>query len=95
MAGQLIRDMTTKWKPKDYADKFTDAIHALVARKVKAGKTKSIEPFEEAPEGGSTSNVVDLMALLKRSLGTRQGGVRGNQRKAARTAVKNPARKRA
>src|SRR5215470_13754503 len=30
MAGQLIHDMTRKWDPENYTDKFTDAIHALV-----------------------------------------------------------------
>ena len=33
MAKQLIADMTGKWKPDAYTDKFTPAIHALVAKR--------------------------------------------------------------
>ena len=73
MAGQLIKDMTQKWKPEAYADRFTDAIHELIARKVKAGKTEKVEPIEEAPDDLGASNVVDLSVLLKNSLGLRKG----------------------
>ena len=69
MAQQLIGEMTSKWKPADYQDDFTSAIHTLVAKKAKAGKTASVKPLEEAPEGETASNVVDLTELLRRSLG--------------------------
>jgi len=107
MAGQLIKDMTEKWKPEAYADKFTDAIHELIARKVKAGKTEKVEPIEEAPEGTAESNVVDLSELLKNSLGARKGSASAAPAKAAKktpatkaaakhaTAKKTAARKRA
>ena len=95
MARQLINGMTKAWNPKNYADKFTGAIHELVARKLKAGKTEKVEPFEEAPEGAA-SNVVDLMALLKRSLGTRGRHGTSDKAPAGRSATKRPAaRKRA
>ena len=45
---QLVRDMTGKWNPDDYADKFTTAIHALAAQRVKAGKTEKVTPLEDA-----------------------------------------------
>jgi DNA end-binding protein Ku len=67
MAAQLIRQMTAAWKPEAYAENFTGAIRALVARKAKAGKTETVEPLEEAP--GRPGNVIDLMAVLKQSLG--------------------------
>jgi DNA end-binding protein Ku len=72
MAGQLVKEMTQKYKPEDYADRFTDAIHQLIARKVKAGKTEKVEPLEEAPEGVGATNVADLSVLLKNSLGLRK-----------------------
>jgi DNA end-binding protein Ku len=71
MARQLINDMTHKWKPDDYADRFTASIKALAAQRVDAGKTEKVTPLEgDAPEAGA-SNVVDLTELLKRSLDTR------------------------
>lgn len=92
MAKQLIADMTTKWKPDAYADKFTHAIHALVAKRQKAGTTEKVEAMEDTSE--STSNVIDLTALLARSL--KRG--HGEDAKASRSSEKSPgkaARKRA
>jgi DNA end-binding protein Ku len=76
MAGELIEGMTEKWQPERYADRFTDAIEELLARKVKAGKTEKVEPLEEAPEGLEGTNVIDLAELLKKSLGQRGAGAR-------------------
>ena len=97
MAGQLIKDMASKWKAEDYADKFTAAIHALVSKKVKAGKTEKVEPLEEAPEGIAKSNIIDLTELLKNSLGKRTTPVKRASAKgsAKRPAPKQPTRKRA
>ena len=81
MAQQLIDDMTVAWKPDAYADKFTDAVHALVEKRVRAGETEAVEPMEEAVPAGS--NVIDLTRLLSESLG-------GHKR---RTASAAPARK--
>ena len=67
MARQLVRSLTQKWKPDAHEDRFTQAIHALVARRVKAGATEQVEPLEEAVEA-PPSNVIDLADLLKKSL---------------------------
>ena len=68
MARQLIDDMTGAFDPEKYSDRFTDAVHALIRKRVAAGKTAEVQqPLEEA--GAATaSNVVDLTELLKRSL---------------------------
>ena len=81
MASQLIKGMTKKWKPENYADTFTDAIHGLIARKMKAGKGRRVKPIEQVPDGGTQSNVIDLTALLKNSLSR-------SQRAPAKAAVK-------
>ena len=72
MAGQLIGELTRHWKPDDYEDRFTESIHALIRAKVKAGDTEQVTPMEHVEEGESRSNVVDLAALLKQSLGQRR-----------------------
>ncbi len=86
MARQLISDMTGKWQPKDYADKFTAAIHALAARRVKAGKTEKVTSLEDESQAPA-SNVVDLTELLKKSLETRKSPA------GRATAAPAPARK--
>ena len=68
MATDLIGSMTTRWKPGAHAETFTAAIHALVAKRAKAGATEKVDPIEQAADE-STSNVVDLTELLRQSLG--------------------------
>ncbi len=73
MATQLIKDMTGKWKADDYTDTFSEAVNKLVDQKVKAGQTKSVTPLEEAAVESGASNVLDLTALLAKSLAKRKG----------------------
>ncbi len=90
MARQLIGEMTEAWKPNEHADQFTQAIHALVAKRVEAGATEKVEPMEEpGADAGSAGNVVDLTALLRQSLNRRGKASAGS------TAVQEekPARK--
>jgi DNA end-binding protein Ku len=94
MAQQLIEDMTVAWKPDAYADKFTDAVHALVARRVQAGETEAVEPMEEAAPAGS--NVIDLTRLLSESLGAHKTrGASAAPAPARKAPKKAAARKRA
>jgi DNA end-binding protein Ku len=93
MAKQLIGNMTEKWHPQRYEDKFTHAVHALVAKRVEAGETRAVEPMEEAVQG--TSNIVDLSELLAKSLHHRKPAARASSTAARGTAKKAPARKRA
>lgn len=78
MAQKLIAEMTSDFKPQDFKDDFTSAIHALISKKAKAGDKATVEPFEDAPDV-SASNVVDLTTLLRQSL----GGARKNSRPGA------------
>lgn len=94
MAKQLIANMTKKWKPDAYADKFTSAIHALVAKRVKAGATEKVEPMEESA-ATKPSNVVDLTKLLKESLGRKVASKKVAKVPTKKPPTKQPARKRA
>jgi DNA end-binding protein Ku len=75
MAGELVRRMAGSWKPERFADRFSDAIRKLVARKAAAGEAKAVEPLEEAPV--EPSNVIDLSELLRNSLATRKRAASG------------------
>ena len=72
MAAQLIGDMKGRWNAADYTDRFTDAVHELVNRKVEAGETERVTPLEGAQSEGAASNVVDLTELLAKSLAKRK-----------------------
>jgi DNA end-binding protein Ku len=68
MAQQLVRELTTPWKPESFKDEFSEAIRTLVARKAQAGEAHAVEALEAAPDY-SADNVVDLAELLRKSLG--------------------------
>ncbi|MGZ8998279.1 MAG: Ku protein, partial [Allosphingosinicella sp.] len=79
--------------PSKYHDRYIEAVEALIERKRK-GKTIQTDE-EEAPARGS--NVIDLMAALKRSIekpGAAGGKATGGGSKKA-PAKAAPARKRA
>ncbi len=101
MAAQLIGDMTGPWKSDDYSDKFSDAILALVSKKIEAGETTTVTSLEDAPSQAGTTNVVDLTELLAKSLAKRKPGgnaddsQRGTAGTAKKSAAKTPTRRRA
>jgi len=65
LAATLIDKKTGPFHPDEYHDRYIDALKDLIARKRKG---KTIEAGEEEPAQSRGSNVVDLMAALKRSL---------------------------
>ena len=54
--------MTAPGSPSDYADQFTDAIHALAAQRVAAGKTEKVTPLEAPRRGGEQRRRPDRAA---------------------------------
>jgi DNA end-binding protein Ku len=68
MAGDLIESMSGEWKPGDYRDEFRDKLKQVIEKRLKTkGVTTTVEEEEEHDEGAAT-NVVDFMALLKKSI---------------------------
>jgi DNA end-binding protein Ku len=89
MAGQLVSELTVKWKAETYHDHFAEAINKLIKAKVEAGHTHEVTPIESPVDTAAPSNVVDLTALLKNSLGKRRGPAEA----AIEAAAAAPARK--
>lgn len=90
LAETLIEKKTAKFDPSKFHDRYIDALHDLIERKRKSKGAKIEAEEEELPSRGS--NVVDLMAALKKSI-ERPGDVRAAGKKPSRKAA--PARKRA
>ena len=81
MALALVEGMAETWKPDSYRDNYREDILALVEKKVKARETKTItQPGKEraAHAGG---NVVDLVALLQQSLGSKKAPAKAAAKK--------------
>ena len=69
MAAMLIERKTGKFDPSEFHNRYVEALHGLIKEKQKAKGEKVIQdPDADAPPPKG-SNVVDLMAALKRSLG--------------------------
>ncbi len=68
MAEQLIESMSGQWAPGDYKDEFRERLHKVIEKRMKSkGLVTPIEEDAEVPENAST-NVVDFMTLLQKSL---------------------------
>jgi DNA end-binding protein Ku len=91
MAGQLVSELTVKWKADNYHDNFAEAISHLIKAKAAAGRTEEVTPVESPVDTSAPSNVVDLTALLKNSLGKRRGAAAAAIE--AASAAPAPARK--
>ena len=97
MAERLVEEMTEEWDPARYRDTYRDDLMARIKAKVKAGKTRELtQPTEDsAAEPRKTAQVIDLMALLKRSLDERGEQPRAKRGAPARSARPRKTRKRA
>ncbi len=81
MASMLIERKAGEFDPKEFHNRYVDALHRLIEEKKKNKGEKIIEDpdADAAPPKGS--NVIDLMAALKRSL--------GDEKKVGRAANEN------
>ena len=70
MGKKLVEEMTEPWKPERYRDTYHDDLMKLIDKRIKAGKTEVITEAdaEEHQEKPARGEVIDLMALLKRSV---------------------------
>jgi DNA end-binding protein Ku len=68
MAMRLVEEMTHDFDPNRYHDTYREDVMTRIEAKIKAGETEVIsEPEEERP-AKHKAEVIDLMALLKRSV---------------------------
>jgi DNA end-binding protein Ku len=90
LATSLIEKKSGKFDAGEFHDRYVDALKDLIARKRKSKSGKVSLDTEEDRSGASRgSNVIDLMAALKKSLDKPASG--GTSRKPA--AKRAPARK--
>ncbi len=74
MALSLLEDMTEPWQPEQYHDTYREDVMAMIEKKIDANQTHVLTEPEEGEEAApAASNVVDLMALLKKSIGQKGG----------------------
>ncbi|WDJ98051.1 Ku protein [Xanthomonas campestris pv. incanae] len=90
MAKQLIESMSGKWQPEDYHDEFRGKLEQILRKRIQAkGGTTQVDD-EPAPHEDATTNVVDFMSLLQKSL---QANTRTPAKKTTAAADTAPAKK--
>ena len=90
LAATLIEKKSGKFDPGEFHNRYVDALRGLIEEKrKKKGKLVIQDPDDGAPTKGS--NVIDLMAALKKRLGDDKGGANDNKGAAKRPAAKKAA----
>ena len=94
MADDLLKSMTGTWKPAQYKDEFREKLHKLLRTRVDKEQGTLKVPQDAAEESApeDSTNVVDFMALLKKSLA---GKSKLPSRKKPKAAANRSRRKRA
>lgn len=72
MATALVDSMSDEWNPEHYTDEYRDALHKLIEEKI----DHPDQPVGKEPKKAKSTNVIDLVAVLQRSL-EQTGGRKG------------------
>jgi DNA end-binding protein Ku len=86
MALALITTMSSKWDPDDYDDEYKEALIELIDDKLK----KRAPEKAPAPKRRANTNVIDLVAVLQRSIDETKGDA---PRKRSKVGSKTTAKK--
>jgi DNA end-binding protein Ku len=93
MAEQLVEGMVAEFKPEKYVDEYRRDLTKLIAKKVKAGDVNrvpdGVETKRQRVEG---TNVIDLAAMLAKSLG---GGKKSRDDKERAAPKRGPVKSKA
>ena len=94
MASMLIERKAGEFNPAEFHNRYVDALRDLIEEKQKSKGEKVIQDpdADAAPPKGS--NVIDLMAALKKSLGDDKRGKAAEEPKAKKAAAKKAPAKR-
>ena len=68
MAMQLVEQMKRPWKPETFHDSYRDDLLKRIEQKVQAGETHELTEATGEAKDRPTAKVVDLTALLRKSL---------------------------
>jgi DNA end-binding protein Ku len=96
LASTLIEKKAGDFDPKEFHNRYVDALKDLIEEKQRKKGEKIIQDPDADKPPSRGSNVIDLMAALKKSLGDQgSGGANDNRGRAAKrpAARKAPARK--
>lgn len=68
MAERLVEGMTAEWEPEKYHDTYRDDLMQLIQGRIESGNTNAPDETPVEDVEAETGDVIDIMALLKRSV---------------------------
>jgi len=88
LAEMLIEKKAGEFDPKEFHNRYVDALRELIAEKRKSKGGKIIQDPDADQPPASGSNVIDLMAALKKSLeaGEKTSAKKGKSKASAKTS---------
>ena len=89
MAENLLKSMAGTWKPSSYKDEFRNKLRKLLQKHVdkEHGTLKFDEKVGDESGANTSTNVVDFMALLKKSLASKGAQSTAKARKTTKAKV--------
>ena len=91
MAEALLESMAEDWTPANYRDEFRERLHEVIRQRIKQKGATTHIADEPEDDGEDATNVVDFMALLKKSL-EKKGESLDERKPATRKATKSAAK---
>ncbi len=86
MALRLVDDMSDAWQPANYKDTYRHDLLARIHEKIKKGQTEEITEPEKGEKEAAGAEVIDLMALLRKSVERKQEKPRRSHKAKRRAA---------
>lgn len=86
MANELVASMTAPWSPDGYRNEFRERLLSVMKARARKGRKAVADVEQTEPQMEASGNVVDFMALLKKSIAEKR---RSPPRKAASTGSKS------
>lgn len=94
LATTLIEKRTAPFDAGEFTNRYVDALKALIDKKAKSKSGKKILEDVDEPAGGKGgSNVIDLMAALKKSVGEKAPAKKASSPKKDAPAKKSAAKR--
>lgn len=73
MAASLVESMASDFEPEGFNDSYREAVIELIDAKLERGESAQLASAEEKKKDGKTSEVVDLLTALQRSVDRARG----------------------
>lgn len=93
LATTLIDQRTAPFDAASFKDRYADALMHLIETKAKAKDGRKIIEQADEPAGAGRSNVIDLMAALKNSVGSAKKPGKASAKASAKAKPKTTPRK--